>query len=180
MDAPTPTEARQRSALLTEKYPADDGHEFDTALTSLLAAASQLVASLTCRQIGTAGGTGTTDVPVELRELAMRAVVLKAEEFDVQWGGSAASRSKTIGSGNLASISAGPWSESYFGPGEAVTAQALSLDRSQHELLWALASEECKQKWMLLWTGEAEPAGAVEAFEYSQRPGGYPGGSARY
>ena len=180
MDVPSPTEARERSALLTERFPSD--HEDDTQgennakLALQLKFAAQLVSSLTCRVFDDVGGSaGMEAVPAHMEELATRAVVLKAEQIDASWTGqTSAQRVSQLGQGNLASISAGPWSESYFGPGEAASLARLDPVPAIHELLWALATEDCRNAWLLLWSGETAPAGAVESFEYGQRPGGYP------
>jgi hypothetical protein len=174
----TAPEARVRSGLLTEDFPPEDG---DEALDALLLSASALVGSLTCRPLveGQTDPDGCTDcyaeVPDYLVDLAKRAVVMKAEQMQVRTG-SAAARRRGIGVGNLQSFSAGPYSESYFGPDQAGKARYLDPDPALHEVLWALATEACKERWLNLWDGTVTGAVGVVAYDYGARPGGYGGG----
>lgn len=163
MDRPTNDEVRARSELLRTDLPAPGG---DAALTALIEDASALISAMTCRDIG--AGTGE-DVPAALLPVARRAVTLKSEALYVS--GTPTARRGAIGGGRLQSISAGPWSESYFGPGEAAQAGVLDPDPALHEALWALATEECRQEWLLLWAAlrgdlDAPPASAVEEVDW--------------
>jgi hypothetical protein len=168
---PTPDQVRERSKLLAAAYPDDDGGENDDALAVSAEDASLIVADLTGRAIGPAETPGV-EVPAHLVNLAVRAVAMKAEQLEVL-GGTARDRRKAIRNANLRSISAGPWSESYFGPEEAAKAQRLDPDPRLHEILWALATEEKRDYWIALWTGVQPPAGAVSSFDWSLRSGSY-------
>lgn len=163
MDRPTNDEVRARSELLRTDLPAPGG---DAELGALIEDASALISAMTCRDIS--AGTGD-EVPTELLPVARRAVTLKSESLYV--GGSAAARRGTIGGGRLQSISAGPWSESYFGPGEAAKAGVLDPDPDLHEALWTLATEECRQAWLELWAAlrgdmNHPPASAIEEVDW--------------
>lgn len=168
MDAVTVDEARARSQLLTSRYPDPDG---DDALTELLLDAGEVVAALTCRRIAPA--TDGTEVPPSLVRTATRAVVLKAEKLAVGERAAARARTKAINDQRLRSISAGPWSESYFGPDEAAKAKMLDPDPVLHETLWALATEGCRETWLAFWGGRNAPAAAPMKFDYTRQRRGY-------
>ncbi len=161
----SPSDARRESPLLAQLYPDTPySSDVETDLERLLATATDLVEELTCRILD-----GT--LPQEDVLLARRAVVLKAEGLAT--GGTLKARQTALtraASGGLRSISAGPWSESYFGPEEATKAKMLSPDSALHEVLWALATEECQQKWLALWGARPAPASGWDAFDYSGDP----------
>jgi hypothetical protein len=163
VDAPTPDEARRRSSLLTSRYPAGTG---DDPLEALLLDAGEIVAALTCRLIAPA--TSGTEVPPSLLRTATRAIVLKAEKMATGEGATdAEDREDAIADQRLRSISAGPWSESYFGPDEATKARMLDPDPALNEALWMLATEDCRNAWLALWGGQQPPAAAVTQFDYT-------------
>lgn len=166
MVTPTPDQVRSYSALLAERFP--DTGPGDDALGLVLEQVAPIVSSLTCRSIGPDGTPGD-DVPAWLFPVARRAVALKAEAFPA----TAKARSRKVANSNLRSISAGPWSESYFGPEEAAKARMLDPDPATHEALWALATEECREKWMALWTGEFAPGAAVMEIDWMRGSGRY-------
>lgn len=151
--------------MLTTRYPDPAG---DAALEVVVTDSAALVSSLTCRDIGV--GTGE-DVPAALVPLAQRAVALKAEVLAL--GGTAEARAAAGASGRLASFNAGPYGESYFSPDIAARAGVLDPDPALHEVLWALATEDCRAAWLLLWAslrGEnvpPPPAYAVEEIDWS-------------
>ena len=82
-----------------------------------MALANVLVGDLTCSAIGPEGTTGV-EVPPEKQDLARAAVTMKAEQIYAARGTGEA-RGGSMAQGNLRSISAGPWAESYFGPEDA-------------------------------------------------------------
>jgi hypothetical protein len=167
VDTPTPDEVRPRSELLTARYPDDDGGPNDLKLKALLDDDAPVVSSLTGRIIGPEGTPGE-EVPAWLVPVAMRVMALRAERMSVT--GTARARTGVLGSLRLRSFSAGPYSESYFGPGEAATAKVLDPDPAVHELLWALATEEMRRYWLRLWgLGVEDPAVAVQSFEWGAR-----------
>lgn len=177
MKAPTPEEVRARSEYLTQRYPppaAPEGEEGPSPdpLTIWIEDAVPLVASLTCRSIG--DGTPGEEVPAHLVPLAKRAITMKVERLVAKLG-TARERRQSVAAGNLRGFRAGSYGEDYFGPEEAIKAKRLDLDQETHEILWALATEECREAWLELWDpdGARRPAGAVIAFEWSNRPGGY-------
>lgn len=164
-------EARTRSPLLTRHYASPVA---DETLEQLLADATLLVGALTCRAL-VEGAEGEA-VPDHLVDLAKRAVVLKAEQMHVR-GGTARSRTAAINAGRLSGFSAGPYSESYFSPEVAAKAKMLDPDPALHEVLWALASSDCRYAWLELWADVPAPAAGAVAYDYGARPGGY-GGAA--
>lgn len=177
MDAPSPTEVRALSAYLARLFPAADPPEDPDPLQPWIDEAVALVSSMTGRTIGDVenpiGSCGSEDVPTGLEPLARRAIVSKIEQA-ANRGLTFTSRRGTIRAGRLASFSAGSYSESYFGPGEARTSKLLDLDPATHEALWALATECARAYWLNLWSEDPiEPAAAVMAWDYSRRPGGY-------
>jgi hypothetical protein len=155
-----------RSAMLKGRYPGGIG---DGDLVLGVAATAPLVASITGRNI--AGKEDGEDVPPHLHELALRAIALKTEQF-LQAVGSVKLRKSSLSRGNLASFSAGSYSESYFGPGQMTTAKKLDADPVLAEVLWALCTDQAKLEWLQLWEPDAYPSGemSVTAFEYGNRP----------
>lgn len=164
---PSPSEVRSRSHLLRLLLPPDPvDADVEETLRQAVYDAVALVEQLTCRSLqAPLGREGVKD----LDRLAMRAVVLKTEKMVMQEG-TAVSRKKILGNQLLKSISAGPWSETYFGPEEASKAKVLDTDPALHEVLWALATEECRDQWLFLWGMAAQPPfGAVKAFDWQGR-----------
>jgi hypothetical protein len=177
VDAPTVKEVRDRSDYLKTKFPDPTG---DDELAEWIAAADGLVSSLTGRAIG-AEAEGE-DVPPSLVALAKRVIVIKIEAMVTTLGGNFAERRASISSGNLQSFSAGAYAESYFGPEVASKAGMLDPNPMIADMLWALATEEKKEEWLLKWQGVEPPAAMVQSFDYQQRPGSYsrPGWPGRY
>lgn len=170
MLTPSPDDVRARSELLRLRFP-DGDEDKEAELAALLADDAPVVSSLTGRIIGPEGTPGE-EVPAYLQPVAMRAMALRAERMSVT--GAARSRTGAIGKLTLRSFSAGPYSEAYFGPGEAQGAKALDLDPVVHELLWALATEEKRQEWLRLWgMASYEPAMAVQSVAWQRTRGRY-------
>lgn len=162
MDTPTTDEVRARSELLTKRYPKSDAAR-DAILRGMLEDDAPVVSSLTGRKIGPPDTPGV-EVPMWLRPVAIRAMALRAERIAVT--GTAQKRQGSIGTLQLRGFSAGPYSEQYFGPGEAATAKVLDPDPAVHELLWALATEQKRDEWLALWGGAQPPADAVQSFAF--------------
>lgn len=171
MDLPLPADVRARSTLLTTRYPDPAG---DAALTRLISEAGPLVAELTGRAIGGAPGE---EVPAYLLPLAVRVISIKAEQIDFAFNMDAAARQRVLRRGNLRGFSAGPYSESYFGPQEAVAVKALDPDKATADLLWALATEAKRAYWLALWSGKQSPGNVVTSFDWRRgrrEPGVHP------
>lgn len=170
MDRPTITEVRARSKLLTARYPEGDG---DEGLTALVETASDLVSAITGRDIGVDAGE---DVPTNLVGVAKRAVALKAESVEVL---DAADVAEEEARGRrLRSIAAGPWSESYFGPGELAGKRGEARPRldprdALDEALWLLLTDARREAIMEEFAGQYAPAGAITGFRYGERAGRY-------
>lgn len=156
---------RQRSPLLAARYPAAVPYDPATdALAPLVLDSMALVESLTGRDLGL--HIGDTALPDAMWPLAWRAVSLKAEALAVV-GGTAKERQTAIKGLALRSFTAGPYSESYFGPGEAQSAGVLDPDPQLHEVLWALATPEMRDYWLRIWGKLVEaPAAAVQQFAW--------------
>jgi hypothetical protein len=165
---PAAGQIRGRSPYLRATFPTSAPAETQEDLRQAVLDATSLVESLTCRSLQTSLGDAQLD------RLAFRAVQLKTERI-MQAEGTARARAGALGNTRLKSISAGPWSETYFGPEEAGKAKVLDLDPTLNEVLWALATPECRANWTALWGGAAVPAVAVAAFRYGAPRGGWLG-----
>lgn len=137
-----------------------------------------VISELTGRKIGPDDQPGV-EVPDYLRPVAIRAMAMRAERFAV--GGTVSTRRGQIQSLTLRSFTAGPYSETYFGPGEAAAARALDPDPAVHELLMALATEERRDWWLNLW-GELPyaPGAAVQEFGWQRQDYRVPRNRRRY
>jgi hypothetical protein len=156
-----PDDVRARSELIRTRYPAapyDAQKEED--LANAIVTASSLLGSLTCRP-------WDATMPADLVPLAIQATVWKAEQL--LHGGSMRRRTSTFGRRALKSMTAGPYSETYFGPDEARNSKSLDLDPEMHDLLWAIATEECRDRWTELWGGVPRPAVALTEVAWLSR-----------
>lgn len=147
---PSVADLREASPLLAERFPSPEG---DVRLAALLRDAIALVETMTCRKMD-------SSVPVALEPLALMAIRMKVESLAVS-GGDATAREGAIGDSRLRSFSAGPYSESYFGPGDASAAGKLDPDPVLADALWGLATEECREEWLRTWariSGRGNPA----------------------
>lgn len=166
MQTPTPPDIRARSPLLTQRYPLADPEspEFVAAIED----ASALVASWTGRLIEPV--TEGEEVPDGLVGIARRAIAKLVEQIATT--SEAAFAAKTAGGRRLRSISAGPWSESYFAPGELSMKNGVATitgDPTLDALLWTLATETRREEWVALASGKQPPAAAVTEFDYRRR-----------
>lgn len=163
---PQPSDVRARSPYLRQALPDTPVNaDREAVLREAVLDATSLVESLTCRDLSASLGDPQLD------RLAFRAVQLKTERI-VSLEGTAKARTGTLGNTTLKSISAGPWSETYFGPDEAGKAQVLDFDPALHEVLWALATPQCRERWLYLWGKvQAVPFAGVQAFDYASPRG---------
>lgn len=162
---PSPSVVRRRSQLVAASYPEDPlDADVEDRLREDVRDATALVESLTCRKLDAALAADEG-----LARLALRAVTLKTEKISGRSSVSAAgAMSQPL---LIKSISAGPWSESYFGPEEAAKAKMLDSDPALHEVLWALATEECRDRWLELWSGVNRPAGQTTEIAWGAASG---------
>lgn len=159
MDAPTAAELYAQSRLLQALYADADGEE----IARLTSEAVALVLGRCCMNV-------PADVPEGKEAVATRAFRLKLEELAL--GADPARTQVAIiraGSGGLRSISAGTWSESYFGPGDSLAAGVLSANPALHEALRALMSDDCWQAWLAESTGQHVPFSKVVQPRYAGR-----------
>lgn len=159
------------------RFPSGDPERTER-LELILTDDAPVISALTGRKIGPDDTPGE-EVPDWLRPVALRVFALRAERIAL--GGTIKARTSAAGSTRLRSFTAGPYSESYFGPGEAAEWRVLDPDPATHELLWTLATEAMRRHWLRLWgTLEEEPAAAVQAFDWSgQLAGTYRGRRGR-
>lgn len=167
MDTPNADELRQHSALLSTRYPAGKA-ENDEALKLLASITAPLVGDMTGRAIA---GTEGVEVPTSKLVLARQVIAMKTEQLAAAVG-TTKDRKRSLNRGNLASFSAGSYSESYFGPDQALRAQRLDSDPILAELLWALCTEEKRLEWLAQWDPENFPSGtaSIVSFDYGNRP----------
>lgn len=164
---PSAAEVRQRSAFLQSLLPTGVGSNDETLREEVLDAKA-LVESLTCRNLDVSLGDPRLD------RLALRAVTLKTEAI-ANGEALAKARKARLGTQLLKSFSAGPYSETYFGPDQAAALKRLDPDPATHEVLWALATQECRDAWLVLWgISVAPPFAGVQAFDYGHRGGQIP------
>lgn len=98
----TAAEVWARSLTLKARYPQGSGDgDFDL----LVAAVAPLVGDMTGRAIA---GTEGEEVPEDKREVALRVMAMKTEQFDAALGSTKARR-RSLNRGNLASFSAGAY-----------------------------------------------------------------------
>lgn len=189
MPTPTPDELRAASPLLTLKLPDDTGGPNDAALNARAAEAATLVSSLTFRTIepvtsSTVEGWDFEGVPDDLVPLATRAIALMVEH-EVVTG--AADFAERLATGRLLrGFSAGPYSEQYFAPGEFARRGAsqgrppMDPDERLDTVLWALATEDAREYFVFMATGQSAPAGQAVAFSYRRQNLGYGAGAVGY
>jgi hypothetical protein len=97
------------------------------------------LSAVTCRNMVTG-----EDIPPELEQIALYATVLHMEQVTYRSTPEQRRSAISTGTGGLRSISAGPWSESYFGPGEVKYAwNVLDPDALLNSYLLALITPEC-------------------------------------
>lgn len=164
---PAEDDIRERSFLLQQLYPEDPPTAaVEWRLREVVRDAVAIIESLTGRRLD-------PTLPEGLVRIAVRAVTLKTERMGLATA-SAKVRRKAISGTRLRSFTAGPYSESYFGPEEASRAKMLDPDPDLNELLWALTTEAKREEWMILWGLKSyAPAFAVQSFDYRRTRGRY-------
>lgn len=172
METPTATQVRERSPLLRGKYPAPSGGDDEDAdFLAAIEDTAVLVGMATGRLIEPL--TEGVEVPPGLVNIAVRAVAKWSERVDAA---SVSAAAATAASGKmLRSISAGPWSESYFAPGELAMKNgivAITGDPSLDALLWALMTEDRRDEWIAMATGIQPPAAGMIEFDYRKMGAG--------
>lgn len=163
METPTADQVRERSPLLKQRYP-DNGPD-EAIFEAVIEDSAVVVASLTGRLIEPyeAG----EEVPAGLVNVAIRAIARMSELMDTEETVEFADVSAR--GRRLRSFTAGPYSESYFAPGELIVKNGrpqMSPDSLLDRLLWALATEDAQDEWIALATGVQRPAGAVTEFDF--------------
>lgn len=167
---------RERSRMLAARYPAADPYVPDAdPLVPFVQVAEQLVSSITGRDVDVGAGEA---VPPEMTQVAVLAVQLMTEQVVVAGGGDAKQSEAAAGGQRLRSISAGPWSESYFAPGELTLKNGVAVITGNmllDQVLWSLMTQEKRDEWFALATGVQPPAAMVTAHDYRRQGGGYSG-----
>jgi hypothetical protein len=165
VQTPTIDEIRRESPLIAEKLSPDNDGDNDKTLRARIIASSALVSSLTFRLIDPVSASPDPlylfeEVPPGLVPLAVQAIALLTERQVV--GRTVKEAEKTASGRRLRSISAGPWSESYFGPGETKTGGStrpmMDADPFLDQLLWALATLAAREYFIQMATGQVAPA----------------------
>lgn len=172
MDTPTPEALRTDSDLLALKLPASS--ENDAKLTQRATVTAAIVAAITGRQIDPV--TEGVEVPAGLQPLAIHAIARFVERRIIM--GAAATAEKTAMGRLLRGFTAGPYSESYFSPGDLQMKggrPVMDADADLDETLWALATEEARANWIAQATGVQPPAGVASTFDYRRMGNSFAG-----
>lgn len=174
---PTPDDVRNLSELIADRFPVG-GADSERKLRNIVYMSIALVQGMTWRLIdptlGSPPGKVFEAVPVSLVPIAIRAVTLMAEQQAVT--GSLEFVASTNEGRRLRSISAGPWSESYFAPGELVMKNGRPQMSTNPELdtcLWLLATEDAREEFITLTTGQQPPAAVITTIDYRRMGAGY-------
>lgn len=187
---PSPDEIRNGSPLLRQKYPLPPTNPYATAdLRNLVYQATALVQANTWRLIDPTLGCSAPEtevcelVPDALVPIAIQAVSRMAERLEVTTEPAFAAQVAT--GRRLRGFSAGPYSESYFAPGEFARRGAsqgrppMDTDDALDTALWALATEAARDYFVWRATGVAPPVGKVSTFDYRKESAGYTAGMSR-
>lgn len=114
------------------------------------------------------------EVPDGLLNVAVRAIARMAELMDTE--ASADFADVTARGRRLRGFTAGPYSESYFSPGDLIVVKGsrpqFSPDAMLDRLLWALATDDAIDELLALISGVQPPAGAISSFDYTRQGGG--------
>ena len=113
------------------------------------------------------------DIPDSQEQLATLALTLTVEQLHFGMTADQRTTALTSAAGNLRSISAGPWSESYFAPGEVKYAwNVIVADPLLNSMLMALITPECLANRMGAQDGQYPPGYATQEIDWSW-PRGY-------
>lgn len=180
---PSPEAVRNASPLLRSKYPLPPTDSYAMAdLRNLVAGAVAYAQRMTFRLIDPALGCAAPedyvceDVPDALAPVAFEVVARLSERVKVTTDPVLAEQIAT--GRRLRGFSAGPYSESYFAPGEfarrgVVGRPAMDPDDVIDQLLWALATEDARDYFVFRASGVAPPTGVATAFDYRRQSIGY-------
>jgi hypothetical protein len=181
---PSPTSLRRDSPLLRQNYPVPAvDPAVDGDLRRYVYAAVEIVQALTWRIVDSTLGCPAPPeyacelVPPALVGVAVRAVQLLTERMSVtgQPGFAAQFASGRL----LRGFSAGPYSESYFAPGEFARRGAqqgrppMDVSEELDAALWALATEDARDYFVFRATGQVLPGGQAIAWDYRRENIGY-------
>jgi hypothetical protein len=186
---PSPDDVWDASPLLREKFPRPAVDPAATGdLRRITYQAIALVQSVTWRLIDqTLGCPAPPDegqcelVPNELAPVALQAIARMAERIKVTTDPAFAEQIAT--GRRLRGFNAGPYSESYFAPGEFARRGAtqgrppMDTDDALDSALWALATEDARDYFVWRATGVAPPTGVATAFDYRRQSLGYGSGT---
>lgn len=186
---PDPDDVRDASPLLRVKYPRPATNPDQAGdLRRITYQATALVQSITWRLIDpTLGCPAPPDegqceiVPNELAPVALQAIARMAERIQVTTDPAFAEQVAT--GRRLRGFTAGPYSESYFAPGEFARRgatqgrPAMDSDDALDAALWALATEDARDYFVWRATGVAPPSAEVTSFDYRRQSLGYGSGA---
>lgn len=185
---PTPDQVRNESRLLRQGYPIPPTDPYATAdLRNTVYQATSLVQSITWRLIDSTLGDLAPEgylseaVPDGLVPIAIQAIARMSERIYVTTDPDFAQQVAT--GRRLRGFSAGPYSESYFAPGEFARKGAsqgrppMDVDDALDTALWALATEDARDYFVWRSTGTPPPAGSATVFDYRRNSTGYHAGS---
>lgn len=181
---PSADTIRNASPLLRQKYPLPSSDPYaSNDLHMLTGQATAEVQAITWRLIDPALGDSAPEgyqseaVPVGLVPIAVQAISRVAERIAITTQPAIATQIAT--GRRMRGFSAGPYSESYFAPGEfarrgAVQARpSMDSDDAVDSALWALATEDARDYFVWRATGIAPPVGVATAFDYRRQSLGY-------
>lgn len=186
MDTPTPNELRAASDLIALRFPAGEAEGAETKLKLRAEAAAAQVATLTYRLIdpvteATVEGATFEEVPASLHGLAVRAIAIMVER-EIVTGDPAFAEQVATGR-RLRGFTAGPYSESYFAPGEFARRGAsqgrppMDPDEQLDAALWALATQEAREEFVSWASGLHLPGSVISVFDYRRQAVGDSPGS---
>lgn len=174
---------RDASPLLRAQFPAPSSDAFASAdLTNLVTQSVAYVQSMTWRILDPALGCAAPDdyvcelTPPALVPVAIMAIARVAERLRITTN---AEFAQQLASGRLLrGFSAGPYSESYFAPGEfsrrgVIGRPPMDPDTHIDAALWALATEDARDYFVFRASGVAPPTGVATAFDYRRQSTGY-------
>jgi hypothetical protein len=141
-------------------------------MAPMIGMACAYLSSITCRDFGNGSGS---EIPTEMLPLAYFATALYVEQLHYRMDPSRRTASMGGVTGGLRSFSVGPYSESYFGPGESAEYawNVLDPDPLLNSMLMALITPECLEMRKSA-DGEA-PGYATQEIDWLYPPG-YGGG----
>lgn len=178
---------RNLSPLLRQRYPLPPKDQYAmNDLQMLVKQATAEVQSITWRLIDPDLGDSSPEgyvseaVPSALVPIAIQAISRVSERIAITTEPAFAQQVAT--GRRMRGFSAGPYSESYFAPGEFARRgasqgrQPMDSDDAVDSALWALATEDARDYFVWRATGVAPPVGVATSFDYRRQSLGYTGG----